>query len=1193
MSQNELLKDPLTGVYSRANLDDRINLEIEKSRRHNHPFTLVLMDIDHFKSINDGFGHQRGDEVLIEFSARLAKTCRILDLIFRFGGDEFVILMPETTKSDAAALAARLLEVIKSQPFSGQPPLSVSMSIGVSTYPRDGKSIEQLFETADKRHYQAKRSGRACVVSEDTPLVDPDSMPAPSRLLERDDQVEILKQFILNLWEQRTGILRIEGADGAGMTRFLEEANDIASLQNFFSLALVGKPGLHQRTLGALRETLLSTRKEYPDFPLLTNTPGAYAPQLLHFMAAEKKPCLLITLDETQWIDSATIGYLQNLLDIIQSDANLVDSQTHLALAVISTAREPVPHPLFRGLGNQKKLLLPALSENAVSIWIRHTLQWEAPSDFTIWFYEETQGLAALIQQGLIFLVSEKYINPTPGGWQYSPDVLGFELRKELLARRQLSPNNLPENLSSFVGRVEELHYIKQNIIEKGLITLIGPGGQGKSRLAVQAAAENMAYFPDGVFIIPLIDISSSTMLATLIANSINFSISGPLPADQQLVNYLKNKHMLLVIDNCEEYPQGAAQFIEQLTSQTPGIKIIATSHSLLSLPDETALKLDGLSYPAKETAEDATTFSAIQLFIQSAHRIAPEFTPADHLEDIAKICRMMDGLPLGIELAASWAQLFTPSEIYRHIENNLSFLSTSNLDVPPRHKNLDAILSSFWNTLSECNQNVLLRLSVFRGGFNLQAALEVADGHPFLLDSLAAKSYLSRISRGRFQFHEILRQYTSEKLKKQSGAISSARNRHCNFFMQFLENRLEALLGDKQQEAIAEISKDIENIRIAWQWAAERGKLDCLTSAMDPLFNYFYILSWFREGEETFARVIHTLSGGTATANQPIVIARARARQGWFTFLLGDHQRAQNLLIQSMEELQPTENKQDITFCMNYLSAIYHEQGNFPAAQSLLEQSLNISRKINDQYSMGVALNILGQVVIQLGDPHQATEHFFEAMRIKRQIGDNWGIAFTLEYLGQILHSQGQYGEARRHIQESQSIRQSLNDQRGVGRCLRALGQIARTLEELEEAASLFRQSLFVFETVGSQLDVLDSTLELARTLHYLERHDLAFELFKEALNIANLVKIMPKVSDSLIGIANVLSRTQKPEQALHLAEIVAQADFSSHDTRAAAHTLAESITQMMKPEQSQAILESAGHSTLDAVINAYISVL
>ncbi len=147
-------------------------------------------------------------------------------------------------------LPTRLLEVIKSQPFTGEPPLSISMSIGVSTYPQDGKTIEQLFETADKRHYQAKRSGRACVVSEDTPLVDPDAMPAPSRLLERDDQIELLKQFIQELWKARTGILRIEGAEWGWNDQVPGRSKDIAGLQNFFSLQLVGKPGLHQRTSG-------------------------------------------------------------------------------------------------------------------------------------------------------------------------------------------------------------------------------------------------------------------------------------------------------------------------------------------------------------------------------------------------------------------------------------------------------------------------------------------------------------------------------------------------------------------------------------------------------------------------------------------------------------------------------------------------------------------------------------------------------------------------------------------------------------------------------------------------------------------------------------------------------------------------------------------------------------------------------
>jgi diguanylate cyclase (GGDEF)-like protein len=1191
MNNNEPLKDPLTGVYSRANLDNRINEEIEKSRRFNHPFALVLMDIDHFKSINDGFGHQRGDEVLIEFSARLQTTCRLIDLIFRFGGDEFLILMPETTKHEAAVLAARLLDVIKSQPFTGQPPLSISMSIGVSAFPEDGSSIEQLFETADKRHYQAKRSGRACVVSQDTPLVKPEAMPAPSRLLERDDQVEQLKQFFQDLSKHKTGLLRIEGPDGAGMTRFLQEAQQVASLQDFICLKIVGTPGLHQRNMGALNEVLDSARHDYAELPHLTDTPSEFSQSIVNFMAIEKKSGLLVALDETHWIDKSTIACLQDLLDLVRN-TNYHDSQNPLTLAVIFTARDELPDPLLREPGNFVRLNLPTLSENALSIWIRHTLQWEAQPGFRTWFYKETQGLPGLIQHGLIFLVAEKYIKPIPGGWQYPPDLLSFDLHTELRVRGQLPPNNLPENLSGFIGRKQELPYIKQMIQENDLVTVIGPGGQGKSRLAVQAAAESMHLFPDGVFIIPIIDVTSITMLVTLISQTINYPISGAIPADEQLINYLKKKKMLMVIESGEKYLQEAAQFIAKLAAGTSSVKIIATSHNIMAVPDEIILKLDGLPYPTENTSEKAESFAAVKLFIQSAHRIAPDFRPADHLVDISTICRMMDGLPLGIELAASWVQLFTPYEISRHIENNFSFLSDNSPELPPRHKNLDAILNSFWTTLSECNQNVLLHLSVFRGGFSLQAALEVADGHPFLLDSLAAKSYLSRITRGRFQFHEILRQYTNEKLNGQSDAVISTQNNHCDFYTRFLEDQLEALLGAGQQDALAEISMEIENIRASWQWAVKHSLLDNLSRGMDTLFNYFYMLSWFREGHETFTQLINALSGDGITTETRMVIGRARARQGWFTFLLGDHQSARNLISQSMEELQINGSQKDLTFCMNYLAAVFHGQGDYLAAKNLLEQSLEISKNINDQYSLGVALNILGQITAQLNDLQHAIEHLAEAMRIKQQIGDAWGAAFTLEYLGQILRTQGQFAEARRHIQESQSIRQSMNDQRGVGRCLRALGQIAIMDEEHEEAAALFRQSLLVFDRIGSQLDIIDSTFDLAHTMQLLQRHDLAFELFKDALAAANQINMMPKVTDSLMGIAQVLSKTNKPEQSMQLAKVIAQSEFSSLETSSAANALVESITSCLKPEQSQAILTSAGFTALDTMINAYTTI-
>ena len=264
-----LIRDPLTGVYSRAMLNARLEEELERARRYEHPFTLLLLDLDQFKSINDAFGHHRGDLVLIEFARRIEAGVRGSDSVFRYGGDEFVILLPNTDKEKGLSTAVRLLESVNAQPFTDEPPLSLTLSIGLASHPVDGVTAESLFDIADQRHQSAKRLGRNQVIAETLQEISGDVIDPPSRLIERDMAQAAVHQFLNNLPETNRSVLQIAGPSGSGRTRLLVEIRKIAHLRGYAVLALDGWPAIKNRPWSAL----LAAAFDGPSVRSSANTP--------------------------------------------------------------------------------------------------------------------------------------------------------------------------------------------------------------------------------------------------------------------------------------------------------------------------------------------------------------------------------------------------------------------------------------------------------------------------------------------------------------------------------------------------------------------------------------------------------------------------------------------------------------------------------------------------------------------------------------------------------------------------------------------------------------------------------------------------------------------------------------------------------------------------------------------------------
>jgi DNA-binding SARP family transcriptional activator/predicted ATPase len=405
-------------------------------------------------------------------------------------------------------------------------------------------------------------------------------------------------------------------------------------------------------------------------------------------------------------------------------------------------------------------------------------------------------------------------------------------------------PHNLPPQPTPFVGRTAELAEIARffNNPHVQLLTLVGPGGIGKTRLALQAAARFIdpnrsieQSFPDGVFSVPLAGLGSSEShasrpsLITAIGDALRFSFQGPVPQQAQLLSHLRDKKMLLILDNFEYVASEASQLADILRL-VPGVQLLVTSRVRLNLQEEWLMEIAGLPVPStvEEPIETATTYGAVQLFVQQAQRVHAGFQlDASELPSVIRICQLVEGGPLGIEIAASWVRVLSCRDIASEIEHGLDFLTTSLQNVPERHRSLRAAFDYSWNLMTSHEQTIFRRLAVFRGGFRREAAAQIAGASLPVLAELVDKSLLRRAATGRYEIHDLLRLYAEEKLQAIPEEYEQVNNAHCRYYAELLMTHKSELKGEEMPAELPVLEQERENVRAAWNWAVSQRRAE------------------------------------------------------------------------------------------------------------------------------------------------------------------------------------------------------------------------------------------------------------------------------------------------------------------------------------------------------------------------------
>ncbi|MCA9976599.1 MAG: AAA family ATPase, partial [Anaerolineales bacterium] len=509
-------------------------------------------------------------------------------------------------------------------------------------------------------------------------------------------------------------------------------------------------------------------------------------------------------------------------------------------------------------------------------------------------------------------------------------------------------PAPLPAPLAPFLGQAGALAQVMA-WLEKGngrLLTITGMGGVGKTRLAQQLASIQQTEFREGVCFIPLADVTTNNLLTT-INTYLGVPSNGRLTPHQQMLDYLQAKELLLILDNFEHLLD-MSPMLAKVLHVAPAVKLIVTSRVRLNLAEEWVFDLGGLPLPDPDNQQPLDTYAAVQLFQERTVQVCPTFaiTPVNEA-DIRHICHLVEGLPLGLELAAAAMRAFTPAQIAAHIRQNLDFLDTRARWLPPRQRSMRAVFDYSWNLLTPPEQSALMHLAVFRGGFTAVAAAAIAP--PANLDEFTQKSLLHQDENGRFHIHELIRQYACEKLQ-QSDRAAATQEKHANYCATRLANLLPLLRSIRHKEALDTIQHELENIQAAWVWATQQGDIALLDQMLEPLYWFYHVNGRYQDAFTQFQPTAAALAQQTTTAAQT-TWARLCIRQAIFAYGLADYDEA----IQQLDVIEPIVVAHNMdteqAMILRQRGRLAQARSQYAAAIPFYEQSMARFQALGDTY--------------------------------------------------------------------------------------------------------------------------------------------------------------------------------------------------------------------------------------------------
>jgi predicted ATPase/DNA-binding SARP family transcriptional activator len=716
----------------------------------------------------------------------------------------------------------------------------------------------------------------------------------------------------------------------------------------------------------------------------------------------------------------------------------------------------------------------------------------------------KTTELYQRIEQGKIPLLERIEMSAAPA----APPVAVTEVQQDfdppqtpaVQQPSRLVHNNLPQLLTPFIGRERELAELANLLgdLDVRLVTILAVGGMGKTRLGIEAAGRQVEHFENGVVFVYLAPLHGAEALAPALLDALELTPrEGALPK-AQVLDYLREKRLLLVLDNFEHLLEGA-DLVTEILQAAPGVKVLATSRLPLNLQGEHRYHLAGMSYPVTELSDEASHTDAVKLFVQGARRALPGFRLDTHdVQPVADICRLTDGMPLGILLAAGWVGLLSPLEIAAEMRSQRDFLETELHDVPERQRSMRLVMQQAWDYMTEPERAAFASLSVFRGSFDRQAAQEVSGASLRVLMVLLDKSLLARLANDRLVVHELLRQYAAERLAEDADAYEIAHDRHSALYCRRLQAWAETVKHPGRSTTAFDIDADQENIQVAWNWAVLGRRVTRLTEASEGLGLLFASQNRDQSGEAVFRTAVDAL-GSPTSDEERVLVGYLLARQARYTS--HSARECAVLVERSLTFLAGVAgSSQALTSARAYAWFVRgrtaRDSADWHTGQAAFEKSLSLYEQLGDSWWAAIVLQHLSAMAWTQDDRDRAKMHFQRSLSLSREIGDKMLAAHQLRAMGDMTgFDDGQVDEAEAYLLESSRLLFAIGGRMGEYNSLGPLQSAAWLRGRFSEALEIAQRRQRFAREQGTSIvsGIVEQEMAVGELLQLMGRYDLA----------------------------------------------------------------------------------------------------
>jgi non-specific serine/threonine protein kinase len=769
-------------------------------------------------------------------------------------------------------------------------------------------------------------------------------------------------------------------------------------------------------------------------------------------------------------------------------------------------------------------------------------------------------GALRVYQTCVTVLKRELNVEVSPATRETYEQVVKWEAATPVVIPQPRSrSHNLPIQLASFIGRERELAEVKRLLQGTRLLTLAGPGGCGKTRLALQLASEVVVEMRDGAWLVELASLSDPALVPQTVASALGMREQPGRALLDTLADYLQSKELLLILDNCEHLLAACARLSEALLHSCAQIHILATSRERLNILGEIVWVVPPLSLPASRhsTLDMLLQSEAIRLFVERAAAVLPTFAfTQQNAAAVAHICDRLDGLPLAIELAAARVRSLTPAQIAGRLDDVFPLLTHGSQVASPRQQTLRATMDWSYALLSQEEQDLFQGLAVFAGGWSLEAAEAVCkeegeglkdEFHPsaetFILQPSEALEVLSQLidkslvvadmqgGEARYRMLEPIRQYAAQKLLR-SGKADQLQERHCQFFLNFAEEIEPKLKSSEQVQALDRLDIEHDNLRAALRWALDQGNAESGLRLAVALHIFWVRRDYLREGREWTEQVLARTEALGRTRLRALTLSSLMR----LIYHQGELLEAQSLAETCLEMFRQFKDNRYIADTLRILGWIAWHRNDYSSAQSLYEQGLELYRKVGDKTGIADFLHLLGHVTLDQGQHAFAQTYFADSLALFRELGDKEAITILVGDLGLLAYLQDDFAAAHAFFEESLALFHEVTSKDGIARVLNRLGDLARCQGDYVRAEALYHESLALFQEIGGKSSIASALHNLGYVAQQQGDYGQAAALFRESLGLFQEIDDKKGVAECLMGLAGVVSVQGNSDRAARL---------------------------------------------------------